>query len=223
MRDAWRQRRESARVRACPRIMVVAHPDDEVLWGGATLARGDDWGVVCLTNRRTAWRHDSFHRAMRVLGCPGVVLDVPDRGFEPPTPEDTEQIRRIVTSFVRPGFTRQVMTHSPDGETGHKFHRAISVAVSSVVARDLLHYFNFSPESDLRTDDPTAWSMKRAALEQYFESLDTAPGNDALHVKLSVHEAPCPAQDYARPNALLLSYYRGSTVPAGSIEKGILE
>ena len=49
----------------CTKLMVVAHPDDETLWGGAHLTEGG-WFVVCLTNGYNEVRKNEFEvdRAM---------------------------------------------------------------------------------------------------------------------------------------------------------------
>lgn len=203
--------------------MVVAHPDDETLWGGATLARERGWGVICMTHATTRPRRRSFEEAMRRLGAVPAIFDVPDRRTGEVKPQDQEEMASILRPILgRPGV-EQILTHSPDGETGHRIHMAISDVVSAIAAPATLHYFSFKPELDLQRDDPVVWAQKTEALRAYFDPLESAPGNDGLHIQLSRHEWPVPADEYRRPNELLLSVYRGSTVPAGSIEKGIAE
>ena len=43
----------------CTKLMVVAHPDVETLWGGAHLTEGG-WFVVCLTNGYNEVRKNEF-------------------------------------------------------------------------------------------------------------------------------------------------------------------
>ena len=47
--------------------MIVAHPDDETLWGGAHLKSGN-WFVVCLTNHFTDVRKNEFKSVMEKAG-----------------------------------------------------------------------------------------------------------------------------------------------------------
>jgi LmbE family N-acetylglucosaminyl deacetylase len=203
--------------------MVVAHPDDETLWGGATLAREPGWGVICLTHSRTRHRRRAFEEAMRRLEAVPVLFDVPDRR----TGEVTAEDRDLMSGILDPILTRHgiefILTHSPDGETGHRIHMAISDVVSRIADPSALHYFSFDPALDLARDEPDVWERKAHALRAYFDPLESAAGNDGLHIRLSRHERPVLAADYRRPNELILSVYRGSTVPAGSIEKGIAE
>ena len=203
----------------CDKIMVVAHPDDEVLWGGLTLAREPGWGVLCLTNASTEDRKRAMARAMEVLDCRWQIFDIPDRRTKEPSDEDRSQIR----SLLQPVFESNVssiLTHSPDGETGHRLHVAISDVASELAGERPLSYFSFDPAFDAELAEPQAWARKVSAMQEYFGDLRSMSGNDALHVKLSRHERPVTADEYRRPNELLRRIYGGSSVPAGSIEKG---
>ena len=57
--------------------MVVAHPDDETLWGGAHLTEGG-WFVVCLTNGYNEVRKNEFYEVIKEFGCEGMILSYPD-------------------------------------------------------------------------------------------------------------------------------------------------
>ena len=45
------------------KLMIVAHPDDEFIWGGAHLL-ADDWLVVVITNGDNKTRHPEFETMM---------------------------------------------------------------------------------------------------------------------------------------------------------------
>ena len=61
----------------CTKLMVVAHPDDETLWGGAHLTEGG-WFVVCLTNGYNEVRKNEFYEVMKESGNIGLILKYPD-------------------------------------------------------------------------------------------------------------------------------------------------
>lgn len=203
----------------CNKIMVVAHPDDEVLWGGLTLAREPGWGVLCLTNASTGHRKRAMARAMEVLGCRWQIFDVPDRRTQEPSDEDRSHIRSVLQPVFEANVSR-ILTHSPDGETGHRLHVAISDVASEMAGERSLSYFSFDPAFDAEIAEPQSWARKVSAMQEYFGDLRCISGNDALHVKLSRHERPVAADEYRRPNELLRRIYGESSVPAGSIEKG---
>lgn len=58
-------------------LMIVAHPDDETLWGGAHLKEGK-WFIVCMTNQYTASRKAEYKKMLAASGAKGIILDYPD-------------------------------------------------------------------------------------------------------------------------------------------------
>lgn len=199
--------------------MIVAHPDDETLWGGVTLATENGWGVLCLTNRANRSRKTAFHKALSILGAHGTILDIPDRRSDPATPADIKQIDAVVAHLLGNNKIQQVMTHGPDGEYGHSFHMLISEVVSSQVkkfnddtGRSIsLKYFNFDPEIDFSQTRQEVWKTKSRALNAYFPDQGT-PDSDLRHIELAKHENPQLATEYVRPTDLIATIYAGSTI-----------
>ena len=54
-------------------LMIVAHPDDETLWGGAHIADGG-YLVVCITNGYNATRSAEFQAVMQASNNVGLIL-----------------------------------------------------------------------------------------------------------------------------------------------------
>jgi LmbE family N-acetylglucosaminyl deacetylase len=206
-------------LRSVSNLMVVAHPDDETLWGGATLATEKGWGVLCLTNRSTRNRRLAFYKAMDTFGVEGVILDIPDRRSDPATSADIDQITAAVSRLLDQGKVKQVLTHGPDGEYGHAFHKLVCGTVSKSVGKFNeynskhigLRYFNFNAEIDLRESLTGAWEIKSKALTAYFPEHGT-PDSDLRHIELSKHEAPQLAEYYSRPVELLEKIYVDSSI-----------
>lgn len=143
--------------------MIVAHPDDESLWGGDMLSREKGWLVVCLTNGDVPSRARLFEKAMRVFGARSMILAFPDRGMESFTDkEEDEMARRIAPLINQPGICK-IVTHGPEGEYGHPAHKAVSAIVKRTITDpDRLHYFAFSkPGKELSPD-------KKQVFELYF-------------------------------------------------------
>ena len=57
-------------------LMIVAHPDDETLWGGAHIADGG-YLVVCITNGYNATRSAEFQAVMQASNNVGLILSYP--------------------------------------------------------------------------------------------------------------------------------------------------
>ena len=48
--------------------MIVAHPDDESLFGGEALTSSGGWTVICVTNGTNEQRRREFIEAMNSIG-----------------------------------------------------------------------------------------------------------------------------------------------------------
>ena len=59
-------------------IMIVAHPDDETIWGGGHLLK-DKYLVICLTNGNNKTREKEFNEVMNKTHNQGIILDYPDK------------------------------------------------------------------------------------------------------------------------------------------------
>lgn len=50
------------------KLCIVAHPDDEVLWGGANLLVESGWKVIVATNKKNPVRQAEFNKTMVLAG-----------------------------------------------------------------------------------------------------------------------------------------------------------
>lgn len=127
-------------------VMIVAHPDDETLWGGAHLGKGK-YFVVCLTNGFNLTRANEYRAILRYTGNEGIILNYPD----------SQDSIRDDWSDVRPGMIKDleriigyknwksIVTYNPDGVTGHIHHILTYEEVYEVTEKynklDKLYYF----------------------------------------------------------------------------------
>ena len=63
------------------KLMIVAHPDDEVLWGGGHLY-DKGYLVVCVTNGRNKVRSQEFKDVVKASGNECIMLEYPDKVTE---------------------------------------------------------------------------------------------------------------------------------------------
>ena len=212
-----RDHQELARLKNSSRLVIAAHPDDETFWGGLALASGE-WAAAVLTHRSTKWRKSAFETAMTIYGARGAIFNLPDKHWGPLNERELASMRALITKLVCLPKLTDVLTHSPDGESGHTFHKLISQLVTEYVRPDVrLHYFSFDEDFSAPRDEPELWRKKRAATDAYLAATPGVPGNDILHIRLSEHESPAVACDYIRPARLFRSIYSGSTVPNADI------
>lgn len=115
------------------KLMVVAHPDDESLFGGATLLRSPGWFVLCLTGWSNETRRSEFRRACQVGEFEGVMLDYPDGWLDTSfdSSEGEETLAAVVRKHLREAPSL-VLTHGPEGEYAHPQHLAAHQLVKRV-------------------------------------------------------------------------------------------
>ncbi len=117
-------------VRQPSRLMIVAHPDDESLFGGEALISFAGWMVVCVTNAGNAIRRDEFEKAMTSIGANYVMLDHADHlasgNFDP-------ELERQLAQILREAPWEMIVTHNKDGEYGHAQHKALHRMVARLV------------------------------------------------------------------------------------------
>ena len=103
--------------------VVVAHPDDEILWcGGYILSHPEfDWRIVTLCRASDPDRAPKFRRVLEQLGAVGEMADLDDEPGQVPLP--IEQIQETIARLLAGNSYSLVLTHGPKGEyTRHRRH-----------------------------------------------------------------------------------------------------
>ncbi len=158
-------------------LMIVAHPDDETIWGGQHLL-SDRWLVVCVTYN--VWdepRGKEFCSVMSITNNIGMMLGFPDEisgkscKWELSCKEEIKaQLYEIIT--LKPWA--RIVTHNPDGEYFHKHHIIISNIVTSITTDNLYYFGKYYKRSDdalntLRRLDEK-WVNEKRKLMSYYKS-----------------------------------------------------
>jgi LmbE family N-acetylglucosaminyl deacetylase len=113
--------------------VVVAHPDDEILWCGGTILMHPDsnWTVVTLTRKSDPDRAPKFHKAMELLGAKGIMGDLDDGPEQKPL--SAGQVQDAIMDLLPSDRLDLILTHGPWGEyTRHKRHEEVSKAVQTL-------------------------------------------------------------------------------------------
>lgn len=138
--------------------MIVAHPDDETIFGGEALLSSGGWTVVSVTNAGNPLRRAEFIAAMTAAGANWFMLDHADHltngDFHP-------RLREQLAWIIADGRYDQTVTHNARGEYGHPQHRTLHTIVETMAPGPLLV---FSHHWGLR---PTITDGKRALLAHY--------------------------------------------------------
>lgn len=116
------------------KLMVVAHPDDEIIFGGAHLLAGDEWTVICVTNGNNLERRQEFEEVMRRVGADYEIWNYRDtysRQF------DIVRLKRDLQRLVRQNRFAMTVTHGLCGEYGHPQHKVIARMMRQIVPHNL--------------------------------------------------------------------------------------
>lgn len=124
------------------KLMIVAHPDDEMIWGGSHLM-ADDYLVVCITCGSQRNRVMEFEKVMRKTDDAYLMLGYPDKtkGKKDNWESVYEDIYQDLKHIIEYQDWQTIVTHNPDGEYGHIHHTMTSSMVSDIASHDLLSYF----------------------------------------------------------------------------------
>ena len=160
------------------KIMIVAHPDDETLWGGSNLFK-DNYFVVCLTNGYNLDRANDFRKILKFTNNNGMILNYPD--VEDNIVDDWSEVNigimkdlSIILSYKN---WEKIVTHGPEGTTGHIHHKKISEYITKIAKNfntiNNLYYFgkfykkNEIPKNLKRiNDNELAYKLKEIAIYQ---------------------------------------------------------
>ncbi len=115
---------ESIDFQRARKLMIVAHPDDDMLWGGAHLLEGG-YLVVCITNGRNETRSQEFRRVTEASGNQGLILEYPDKvnGKRDEWKEVWDAISADLTLLLNANDWELIVTHNEKGEYGHQHHK----------------------------------------------------------------------------------------------------
>ncbi len=105
------------------KVMFVAHPDDELLWGGQHLIE-EDYLVVCITRGDDKIRRAEFETVMQATGDKGLILSYPDKlgSKRSDWKRWREDIEADIATVLQYKEWEQVVTHNEKGEYGHQHH-----------------------------------------------------------------------------------------------------
>ena len=125
-------------------LVVVAHPDDEILWAGGTILMNPrvEWRIVSLCRADDGDRAPKFHRVLDELDASGTMGNMDDSAEQQPL--EPEKVISAVSAVVDlQSHYDYVLSHSPLGEyTRHLRHEETGSAVAFLWERGELRTNN---------------------------------------------------------------------------------
>jgi LmbE family N-acetylglucosaminyl deacetylase len=110
--------------------VIVAHPDDEILWAGGTILSNPSWKcfVVCLCRGSDTERASKFYEALKVLRSEGIIGDLDDGPEQKPL--DEKKVEHAILDLLPAKHYDLIISHNPTGEyTRHLRHEEVGKAV----------------------------------------------------------------------------------------------
>ena len=116
------------------KLMIVAHPDDEMLWGGAHLLE-DNYLVVCITCGGDKVRVNEFKAVMNATNDRYIMLNYPDKtnGERDNWDKVYDDITKDINEIIDLKSWETVVTHNPQGEYGNIHHKMTNAIVTELM------------------------------------------------------------------------------------------
>lgn len=156
------------------KLMIVAHPDDETIFGGGMLLKEYGWKVIVVTdgggdNNNSDVRKKEFINVMNHLN----VKDYELLGFRDDMNNvyyDENEVEDKLRSIIDSRNWKKIITHNSNGEYGHIIHKSVHKIVKKIVP-DVLE-FGIS-DNDL---DDRIYNIKMFLLSLYESQNTNLPG-----------------------------------------------
>ena len=160
-------------------LVIVAHPDDEIIWMGGLIIRNRswEWHILGLSRAGDPDRAPRFRLAGDDLRARTYISDLDDSPALPPLSPDLGEIKSRIKGIVPLEFDL-IFTHGAAGEYGHRRHPEVHRAVTEMsAAGDLkgeLVYFAYTdgrpdPEPDAAvTLSPDEYAMKKHIIRDIY-------------------------------------------------------
>ncbi len=150
-------------------LIIVAHPDDEIIWMGGTILTHPelDWTVFSLCRSTDQDREPKFRRVCARLGAKAIISDLDDNDILDLV-DATREAERLILENIKDVAIDILFTHGKNGEYGHERHVAVHDAVNNLIKSKKLKpgavfYFNY--KKNRPKQNPLIISLKNSDIE----------------------------------------------------------
>lgn len=117
--------------------VIVAHPDDEILWAGGTMLMNPqiNWNIITITRKSDPDRSEKFYTVLDYLNANGRMGDLDDGPEQKPL--KIADIQDVILELLYDNVYELIFTHNFNGEyTRHRRHEETCDAVIDLWKKD---------------------------------------------------------------------------------------
>lgn len=115
--------------------MIVSHPDDEALFGGAELlSHPKEYKVIALDHYNDHVRQKEFINSMNFIGIKEYEHWT---GFKGGEDYNKEELQKELIRVLKERDYKKIVTHNKEGEYGHPRHRACHNLLANLASKNL--------------------------------------------------------------------------------------
>jgi len=155
-------------------IMIVAHPDDETLWGSRELIE-EQYLVVCITCGTNETREEEIKRVMNKTNDIVLMLGYPDKthGKRDDWSKIKEELIKDLKKILEYKKWQKIITHNPDGEYGHEHHKMTNKYVTNIVEdkENLIYFGHYYSKKKIADIEDNLMKMKEDILDYKINEL----------------------------------------------------
>lgn len=148
---------DEEKISSIDNVMIVAHPDDETLWGGEQLLK-ENYLVICITNGDNKIRKKEFEKVMEETKDYGIILNYPDnpKGVKSDWKKEKASIKKDIDYILGYKKWNKIVTHNPEGEYGHIHHKMTNQIVTKEckkkdLTKNLYYFAHYYKKDELKS------------------------------------------------------------------------
>ncbi len=127
------------------KLMIVAHPEDETVWGGVHLL-SDDYLVVCVSCGFDSNNERKMEKVLNTTNDKLLKLGYSDKYL---IRRHYRGVKKRLKKIIKYKNWNLIVTHNPEGETNNFEHKQISEIVSNLEINNLYYFGKYYTKKQL--------------------------------------------------------------------------